>query len=648
MTDFLQGSQNSDLVVQSQIVELCAAFNQLTHKIMQNSSPDIIDIIFIIKADGKTQTITLTKFLKKIETLIGFKVGQRLPTIDTQSLNIKPRLHHFVDTFVGESAGSILATAAALGKSLDEVMSVLISEKSKLLVPSQLETTCACIRFFKQLLSLCLSEQFDIQMQTSEDSGNLSSLSYDQFKSLEFLSSLFGASSTSDLRTCCETIGAMRNNDLGNDNLAAINESAVRNADNNAKQNVRRATVTEVLENFMAVVPEIAKVAGASVGSVEQTRADEFLAAFQQLVITPKKSANRHYCPFFELRDRLINRNVIPRDLLIISLSSGTYDGELIIPRANYSVKHTLNGPQIINLDFNFVLPHELYKPQKYQDTLARIDKAINGVFPSDGQTDLQNLAFVQATTQLLSDFLASCTGRTVLEFYPHATMPVTLLQNNFQSGNSSSSAASSTLSTTYILGDPGSSQSLSTLDETSREVASNGSSRKSGISTDNSADHRRSVGSQILEAKSTSSFNTSNATYSTENSGSPTNSKTVPDLQQNDKIIEIPQLSPLLIAGLNHSTSTIGEWLADRDHIQQEFLHTVSNFTINQTLSSVLASSLSTTVEHSANSGRLRSASVSAPHTYSIHEPRRRASISANMVTIGVEDKITSKKSAM
>ncbi|MDR1391167.1 MAG: hypothetical protein LBI95_02245 [Holosporales bacterium] len=380
-------------------------FKKLVKRMKTSNRPDDIDIIFLLDANGKTQTITIMKFLAEIENKLSISAKKNLPDV-----NLK--LFATIDSFVAAGSAAIPAAIAALGRlSQEEAIGYVSTIPIKMIFPKSLDECCSCCRCFRSFGKSVISAYFDKPEIINEESPDWCSLIYDAFNFHKGgglgLLKLFEGSSIEDLRTSLEVL-SLSNGRV----ISEIVSGAISARDKDAKSNVKRVIVSEILSSAEDALAIKSKIDEKKPSLEAPESAVDKLKNMKVVLNTPKNNTSG---TLLELREILMRRSNIPRDMLVVNILADTFRGDVFVPSFSYEVKRTKNKKKIINMNYRFAIPHYLYTPAQDQiDTFrSAINSGVKSIFPGkfDHKTN------ISTATKMLINFLNACNFRVLEEF---------------------------------------------------------------------------------------------------------------------------------------------------------------------------------------------------------------------------------------
>ncbi|MDR0942007.1 MAG: hypothetical protein LBM19_00065 [Holosporales bacterium] len=399
------------VVVPKKLTPLYETFADFSEKIEKSDDPDIMDIVLLIDANGKFQTLTVMKFLAIIENMLMENANERHP-----DSNVK--LFSCIDTAVGAGSGSIPTVIISLGeRTIEESIPIVSSMTSENIMP---KTRCGCLGGVRKAVKAGISAYTDKPYVISEDSPDWDSLTYDGFKlskSSRQMRSLFGSYSVGDLRTCCEVISLGRSG-----NLIDLVSGALVARDNETKASIKRMAVAEVLGTATDIVA-ITDAFGVESKVLKHT--SDAVNALGKIKIVSNNAQEKTKGTLTELRSKLLNRTDIARDLLILAITAGAYNGELFVPNFSYKIVQAENGKKIVNMDYRFMLPSSLYRMEdsaKIEAFSSLVETGISDIFKREGRSST-----ITTSAILLVEFLANCNKRALGEF--QSLKPIEALQ---------------------------------------------------------------------------------------------------------------------------------------------------------------------------------------------------------------------------
>lgn len=398
----LRRDQSRGLIIPESLVPLRDAFAELSYQVEISEKPDNIDIILLLDANGKTQTLALMYFLRELENTLKISANRDFPGTDLKLFSV-------IDSFVGEGGGAIPAAVCSLGvMTMDEAIQIVRKMPSKMLCPKSLYTCCGCCIGFRSFTKAVVSAYVDKPKLIDEDDPEWISLYYDAFntgrKYDECFHKLYGSSSISDLKSSFETVSLSKSS---SSSISGIVSKTISARDKEAKANIGRYGVAEVFstaESLLTDVNTLNRRDNQEISFITKTLRD--------LKIILHKSSSEKSATMSSLRDHII-QNDIPRDTIVISLMSDTCDESVIIPTFNYSITIGGNGKKIINMNYKIALPKYLYTPKKKEiESYAKsVHDSVRSVFPEN-----EKGTNISRATEMFIEFLDKCNKRVLEE----------------------------------------------------------------------------------------------------------------------------------------------------------------------------------------------------------------------------------------
>ncbi len=400
----LRKDRSKNIIIPESLVPLSETFDELSHQVETDENPDNIDIILLLDANGKTQTLALMYFLRELENAL-----KTLANRDFPETNLK--LFSVIDSFVGEGGGAIPAAICALGMmSMDEAIEIVRRIPSKILCPKSLYTCCGCCIGFRNFTKAAVSAYVDKPELIDEYNPEWVSLYYDAFKKgrtyNECFHKLYGSSSISDLKSSFETISFNKNSP----SILGIVSESISTRDKEAKSRIKRLGVTEILSTAETLLTDVKYI---KKESEKNKVASSIEKALGELKIILHKSSSEK-ATISSLRDHIVQRVDIPRNTIIISIMSDTCDEAVIIPTFNYNIRSYENGKKIINLNYKISIPKYLYSPKKkeIESYNKSVHDSVRSVFPENERN-----TNISRATEMFIEFLDKCNRRILEEF---------------------------------------------------------------------------------------------------------------------------------------------------------------------------------------------------------------------------------------
>lgn len=391
--------------IPNNLVELDESFKSLKEKIKSDEQPDNVDIVFLIDANGKTQTIATMRFLGNIENeLINF-AKRKNPEINMKLASV-------VDAFVAAGSGAIPASVGAIGEmTQEEALSHVSQMPTKMIYPKSVGGIFGCCGCLGDTAESIVSAYFSTPIIVNKNSSDWDSLTYDSFdfsksRGVSFLK-IFGSNTIDDLKSSLEFIALS-----DSDSIAGLVCESISARDHDAKSRVKRLAVAETLsiaENALTISSK------ASQDTNFSEKAESAIEDINHINVWLKKSIGNKYGAISYLRDVLLRKTDIERDMVILNISTDTFPGKVLVPSFSYDVKLARNGKKIINLNYRFAIPSYLYKPKKNQEELFEkvVANGVKSVFFNKINGRKTNISMA---TGMLIDFLNECNDRVLEE----------------------------------------------------------------------------------------------------------------------------------------------------------------------------------------------------------------------------------------
>lgn len=395
-----------DEAIPESLIPLNETLNELSYQVETDPNPDNIDIILLLDANGKTQTLALMYFLRELENALKISANKSFPGSDLKLFSV-------IDSFVGEGSGAIPAAVCALGTmTIDEAIKIVQKIPSELLYPKSLYGCCGCCFSCRNFTKAAVSAYLEKPELIDEDNSQWISLYYNAFKPGrkydEGFRKLYGVNSISDLKSSFETISLNKNSS----SIAEIVSHTISSRDREARSSIKRMGLTEILltaESSLTAISDIKE---------EKSEKNEELSSavkcLSELKIVLHQSANEKNINITGLRKHIMQKIVIPRDMLIISVMSDTCREPIMIPTFSYNIRATNNGKKIINMNYKIAIPEYLYTPKKkeIESYDESVHDSVRSVFPeSSKETNISK------ATEKLVEFLNKCNDRVLAEF---------------------------------------------------------------------------------------------------------------------------------------------------------------------------------------------------------------------------------------
>ncbi len=400
----LRRDQSRGLIIPESLVPLSETFDELSHQVETDENPDNIDIILLLDANGKTQTLALMYFLRELENTLKISANRDFPGSDLKLFSV-------IDSFVGEGGGAIPAAICALGMmSMDEAIEIVRRIPSKILCPKSLYTCCGCCIGFRNFTKAAVSAYVDKPELIDEYNPEWVSLYYDAFKKgrtyNECFHKLYSSSSISDLKSSFETISFNKSSP----SISGIVSESISTRDKEAKSSIKRLGVTEILSTAETLLTDVKYIKKESEKNKVTSSIEKALG---ELKIILHKSSSEKCATISSLRDHIVQRSDIPRDTVVISLTSDTCDESVIVPTFNYNITIGGNGKKIINMNYKIALPKYLYTPKKKEiESYAKsVHDSVKSVFPEN-----EKGTNISRATEMFIEFLDKCNKRVLEE----------------------------------------------------------------------------------------------------------------------------------------------------------------------------------------------------------------------------------------
>ena len=182
---------------------------------------------------------------------------------------------------------------------------------------------------------------------------------------------ILGTDTMYDLRTGFETI-ALRDDE----SMLEVVMNAIQVRDRDTKARLKRFHLGNVFSKAM----EILELAGEEVRSEYLDKVNDAIEAITQLQFITKKPEDSQGNSLSNLRDALLSRTQIHRDIIVIDVTADTFSGSVCVPSFGYSVKHLNDQKKIVNMNFKFAIPERLYIPQNNAQKIANVETVQRGV----------------------------------------------------------------------------------------------------------------------------------------------------------------------------------------------------------------------------------------------------------------------------
>jgi hypothetical protein len=388
--------------VPRRLMQLHSTFNELKRKIHENDNPDVVDILFLLDANGKLQTLATMIFLDELGQKLRARSNIRMPGLDLE-------LYAVVDMFVGAGTGVIPAAVAALGKPMDQSIQTLSETQTKYTIRKTLSSFLRCCwRACNTAETIVSAYYANPQEVVNDDDSDCDELKYDRLDFAEHadegLLRIFDTDTKYDLRTGFEAI-ALKDDD----SILEIVMNAIQVRDRDTGARLRRFHIGKVLgkaAEILALTPEESR-------GEYRDKVDNAVEAMRQLQFVTKKPEGTQGGSLSELRDSLISRTQIPRDVVVVNISADTFNGSVFVPSFGSAVNYLVGQKKIVNIDFKLAIPEYMYTPQNMAQSVSHVgtlQQEVRRLFADNLNSG------ITVATRLLTDFLNACNARVLDE----------------------------------------------------------------------------------------------------------------------------------------------------------------------------------------------------------------------------------------
>jgi len=395
-----------DDVISNILRPLNETLESFSSQVEKDNNPDNIDIILLLDANGKTQTLALMYFLRELENALKVSANKNFPGSDLKLFSV-------IDSFVGEGSGAIPAAVCSLGEmTMNDAIKIVQKIPSELLYPKSLYGCCNCCFSCRNFTKAVVSAYLEKPELIDEDNAQWISLYYNAFKPGrkydEGFRKLYGASSISDLKSSFETISLNKNSS----SIAGIVSHTISTRDGESRSCIKRLGLTEILSTAESSLTAISDIKDKK--SENSDKISSAVKCLSELKIVLHQSANEKSINITGLRKHIMQKIIIPRNMLIISVMSDTCEGSTIIPTFNYNIRATNNGKKIINMNYKIAIPKYLYTPKKkeIESYYKSVCDSVKSIFPENSRKTNISMA-----TEKLEGFLNKCNNRVLKEF---------------------------------------------------------------------------------------------------------------------------------------------------------------------------------------------------------------------------------------
>lgn len=382
------------------LVNLNEAFNTLSQKIHANDKPDNVDMVLLVDTNGKTQAASATRFLANLENeLIGY-VKSKNPDIDL-------KLACLFDSFVAAGSGAVPAATGALGEITQEsVLNHIWDMPSKMIYPKSANFFLKCCGCAGNTAESIVSAYFSQPILVERESSDWDSLIYDAFdfkkSGCKNLIDIFSSNTTHDLKSSLEIITLH-----DSESIIELVFGAILARDNDAKSSVKRVAIAELLSGAQGLLHTTTFLGNKTL----QAQSENLASKLGGISLLLKQSV-RKYGNLSELKNALLKRQDLPRDMIILNISADTFPGKIMVPSFSYDIKQTDNEKTILNLNYRFAIPSHLYQPKKGDIELFKtiVENGVDSVFPFENSRRTN----ISTATKMLINFLNECSDKII------------------------------------------------------------------------------------------------------------------------------------------------------------------------------------------------------------------------------------------
>lgn len=392
-----------NISIPRELLETHQALKSILSQIEQSESPDSTDIIFLMDANGKTQSLLITKFLARLERKIQDKFSKSYPGLELA-------LSFPVDAFVGGGSGAIPAAIAALSKGpIEDSIPILESAHSKISRPKK-TCGCCCRKVAPIIRDFISAYQGEFPLIEDEDGINFDKLIVDNFDfkkaGIPQLIDIFGGYSQQDLQSTLEVI-ALQNEPKSS--VLDLVVSAINARFWDTEKKLKYVDVAGVFENAEFILEQSANK---SKPAKFLNKAIESVDKLSKLSVVSMKQEKR-YGSIKELKTVLTSNSKIKRNLILVNLTAQTAtENPRILSSISTVFSSKVNYVQdelkIVNFDYRFIIPSYIYE-KNYSEA---IDASIDSLFPNDDDTT--QISSAKTATTMLIDFLKACNSKAL------------------------------------------------------------------------------------------------------------------------------------------------------------------------------------------------------------------------------------------
>ena len=355
------------------------AISRIRENVQLHPTEDETDIVLLIQARGRSQTLTVINFLAAIEEAI--RRESKIPTA---------MLAWAIDSVVGARAGAIPAVMIALGQSsIGEAGAVVGPMQTVRIRHEDPEPGCCACRANRKLVA-AMDAQNVASRRAHSSTGTMEPRVDDELinntQNQTLLERVIHFYSRSDFVCRCEILGT----DFDDGPIEAI----LRAASGERRREVMGYTelATAWLENAL----RITSMGGATLGNEDvQKGADRAVDIIEQWR-TPADVSGQG--DFGNLRDELADGTRTTRNTVVMVLSTRAYSGGIPLICSVSRVEQARSGREVVMLNVGITIPAIISRSGRrnevaWRDVYSRIESVVNG--QGDSSVELSIRAFV-------------------------------------------------------------------------------------------------------------------------------------------------------------------------------------------------------------------------------------------------------------
>ncbi|MDR2458807.1 MAG: hypothetical protein LBD43_01790 [Holosporales bacterium] len=342
------------------------AMRRLNERIQHNPREDTVDIVLILDARGKSQTMALVHFLNTLEEAIRSKTG--IPTA---------RLAWIIDTVVGYRAAAIPAIAMALGDAnVIETLPVVAAMQTTRIEPEDPEPRC-CWHICDSVRTMTQAQDAVNTCGAGATAGTVP-LIRDELANSEQnqrLLAQIGQYTSSDLVVRCVVPGQ----ELG-ENLVGAMLRAAANRD-------RGYDGVGLAGSIAAMGRTILGTASAGGDTFEVDTIQESANRAMYMCVAGQHVGSPHESTQItpaDLRDELTDGARTTTNTIVVTLSVNTHNGAITLVGGTNKTEQARNGTEQVVCNIQLTIPNKLSKKGNksmvdWQRMHAQINEIVGG-----------------------------------------------------------------------------------------------------------------------------------------------------------------------------------------------------------------------------------------------------------------------------